>query len=132
MDVIKTLAPGKPGTKRYMREWGHSLVAVRYRRDLRTRQTLTTIEIIVDRRPYNGKEVRQDGALHYRNRQIVAIHIDFQETLERIRAKEHGAKWSAKQKLWLMRYETVIQLGYLNRIQHGAVDLCTDVDMSLF
>lgn len=33
MEVIKTLIAGSAGTKRYQKEYGTSLVCVRYRRD---------------------------------------------------------------------------------------------------
>ncbi len=131
MDVIKTLAPGKPGTKRFVREWGDSLVAVRYRRNQRTSETLTTIEIIVDRRDYQGQSFNQAATLSLRKQQIVAIFIDYSEVQQRQKAKQLGARWSAQLKLWLLKYDDVVSLGFGNRIVHGAAEKCTDIDTSL-
>lgn len=130
MDVVKTLAPGKPGTKRFVREWGDALVAVRYRKNESCREMLTTIEVIVDRRSHQPG-INQNAFLSYRKQQIVAIFIDYNESQQRLKAKKLGARWSAQLKLWLLKYDDVVSLGFVNRIVHGAVEKCTDVDISL-
>ncbi len=33
MEVIRTIKPGMPGTRRFQQHWGENLIAVRYRRD---------------------------------------------------------------------------------------------------
>ena len=48
MEVIKKMQPGQPGTKRYIRQYGESLICVRYRRDAANARRLTTVELIVD------------------------------------------------------------------------------------
>ena len=50
MDVVKTLKPGKPGTKRLQERYGEQLVAVRYRLDRKTNTHYTTVELIVEQK----------------------------------------------------------------------------------
>lgn len=50
MDVVKTLQPGKNGTKGFVELYGDDLVAVRYRQDAESRLSFTTVELIVERK----------------------------------------------------------------------------------
>lgn len=58
MEVEKTFRPGANGTKRYVERYGSRLVCVRHRldRDLGLRHT--TVELIVDTRPYQRLTTR--------------------------------------------------------------------------
>ena len=61
MDVVKTLRPGKNGTKRYVELYGDNLVAVRYRLDAEKQLSYTTVELIIERRaaPLKGLNRRR-------------------------------------------------------------------------
>jgi len=43
MHITKTIKAGAKGSRRFLEQWGHQLVAVRYRKDERQQRTLTTI-----------------------------------------------------------------------------------------
>lgn len=46
--VIKKMSPGKPGTSRWLKQFGARLICVRYRGNQSRRVRTTTIEIVVD------------------------------------------------------------------------------------
>jgi hypothetical protein len=48
MRVLKTLKPGAPGTRKWVRKFGKRLICVRYRGDARRRVRLTTVEVVVE------------------------------------------------------------------------------------
>lgn len=50
MDVVKTIKPGKAGSRKFQRRYGDDLIAVRYRDDNDTQKRYTTIELVVDTR----------------------------------------------------------------------------------
>ena len=51
MEVVKTLAPGARGTRRYQNKYAERPVCVRYRKVPVHQQRLTTVELIVDEGP---------------------------------------------------------------------------------
>jgi len=130
MEVIRTIPPGKKGSIRFLKEWGDQLVTVRYRKNHDLKEILTTIEIVVDRRPIAEPGAQIKGFLANQNQQPVAVKIYYQETELRNRIKEVGALWSNKTKLWVTKRETAVSLGLLERIIKGAIEQCTDVDTS--
>ncbi|MCW8956955.1 MAG: hypothetical protein OQL09_08735, partial [Gammaproteobacteria bacterium] len=52
MDIKKTLHPGDMGTKRLLAQYGDQLVCVRYRIDKLSQKRFTTVELIVDEKPF--------------------------------------------------------------------------------
>jgi hypothetical protein len=48
--VLKSIKPGRPGSRRWLRRYGSRLLAVRYRGDGRRRIRMTTVEIVVEER----------------------------------------------------------------------------------
>lgn len=131
MEVIRSIAPGDPGSKRFQKRWGHKLVKVRYRRNASAGKILTTVELIVDERDQPPPGISY-VAMHTRERQqVVAIAIAWKEKELRKRIKQVGARWSQLKKVWLMKYNTAVVLGLQDRIIEGLAEKCTDVDMSL-
>ena len=130
MKVIRTIQPSANGAKRFQREWGDKLVAVRYRNASES-HVHTTIEIIVDTRlkPTNTTCYKRKHA--YLRSQFVAVKIEFDEIELRGRIKRLGAKWSKELKCWLTTYSNVVSLGMTDRIIDGAAEKCTDVDMCI-
>ena len=51
LEARSTRRPGDKGTKRWLAQYGDRLLFVRYRYDTDTQETLTTVELVVDRRP---------------------------------------------------------------------------------
>ena len=116
MDVVKTLKPGKNGTKRLVDLYGDDLVAVRYRLDPLQQISYTTIELIIERKPAPSKGINRTAQRLYQNRQSVAVRILRHETdLQRL-AKSAGAKWQPDRQVWLMRRGDAVKLGLSERI----------------
>jgi len=131
MHITKTIKAGAKGSRRFLEQWGHQLVAVRYRKDERQQRTLTTIELIVDERPLINASFNQQGFLAQRNGEAVAVQIDFDELKLRVAVKAAGARWSQCGRLWVMRYGDAIKLGLGSRIVTDGIDRCTDIDPSI-
>jgi hypothetical protein len=109
--VRKKLDAGQPGTQRYLRQFGESLVCVRYRHHADGRR-YTTVEIVVDERhslPMTRHPPLPPDAM-------VAVRIEYADADLRTRAKAAGARWDADRKAWLMNMETAYRLGLKDRI----------------
>ncbi len=130
MDVTRTIAPGQKGSIRFLKEWGEQLVNVRYRKDIQNNQMLTTIEIVVDKRPIPKPGTQYQGYIAQRNQHPVAIRVNYQEEALRAQIKQAGAVWSKQLKLWITTRNTAITLGIIERIVEGAAERCTDIDTS--
>jgi hypothetical protein len=116
MDVVKTLKPGKNGTKRLVEIYGDDLVAVRYRLDSERQLSYTTVELIIERKPAPDKGINRTAQRIYQNRQTVGLRILRHETdLQRL-VKSLGAKWQPARQVWLMRRGDAIKLGLSERI----------------
>ncbi len=46
LKTVKTIKPGDPGSKKWIREYGDNLICVRYKQDPVKRKKHTTIELI--------------------------------------------------------------------------------------
>ncbi len=68
MRILKTLKPGKRGTRELLSRYGPSLLCVRYRCDEQTRERLKTVELIVQRRSPHRRAPRIAAALRPRRR----------------------------------------------------------------
>ena len=90
MEISKTLQPGEMGTKRFLNKYGDHLVCVRYRIDKQLQKRYTTVELIVDEKPF----IRQKPAV------IVMVKIDYHETELRQQVRTLGAKWNPEEKYW--------------------------------
>lgn len=129
MKVIKTIAPGSPGTQRYLHAWGKQLIAVRYPEDVGKGKVLTPLEIVVDKRPKLPRNCQQQGYLAARAKSLVALRIGFHEKSLQSQLKNAGGRWNAKHKLWITTYEIAISLGLKTRIQETSIDGCLDIDI---
>jgi hypothetical protein len=127
MEVIRTIKPGMPGSRRFQKHWGENLVAVRYRRG--TNKLYTTIEIVVDEREQSHPEISLNAVHSFKRRQLVAIPIAFEEHQLRAAAKRSRAMWSVEKKVWVMPYDTAVALGVHNRVIEGLAEKCSDVDL---
>ena len=73
MEVIRTIKPGMPGSRRFQKHWGENLVAVRYRRS--ANKLYTMIEISVDERDQSHLQISLNAVHSFRRGQLVAIPI---------------------------------------------------------
>lgn len=114
MEVIKTMPAGTPGTLRYVKAWNDQLIAVRYRKDTENQQVITTIEIVVDQRPLTPSLKSPRRTLP--ETALVGVQIDYSEIELREKMKELGAKWNARQRVWVLAYGMAKALGLGERI----------------
>ena len=103
MEVKSTLNPGDKGTRNFVRKYGEKLIAVRYRYDKAKGMRYKTVELIEDELPW-------DPVLRYDPNRQVPIKTHYLENALRERVKAHGGYWNDKKKLWLLRYDMVLQL----------------------
>lgn len=110
MDVVKTLKPGKPGTKRLQERYGEQLVAVRYRLDRKTNTHYTTVELIVEQKYALYKTPPPAPT------PPVALRIFRHENdLQRL-IRSAGGKWDRENQVWLIERSEAERLGLAERI----------------
>lgn len=100
--VIKRMAPGTSGTRRQAERFGESLVCVRYRENAAQGLRYTTVEIIVDQRPF---DIPED-----------LVRVAYAETELRNKIKDAGGHWDSKLKLWRLPRTAVRTLGLADRV----------------
>ena len=115
MDVFKTLKPHDPGTKRYLRKYGDKLVAVRYRKGTNPDQIYTTVEVIVDARPYTPG-ITHTPARSQLKTQPVALRVGLEEIDIQQKIRNAGGKWNRQQQAWILEYGKVCELKLKGRI----------------
>jgi hypothetical protein len=101
--VKRCLRPGAPGTRKLMLQHGSDLVCVRYRESEDGLLRMTTIELIIDRRPSPQ----------------TAVNVDVRWNDAALRAKllEHGARWDAKKRCWTTDLQTIRRLNLYDKIK---------------
>jgi hypothetical protein len=116
MEVVKTLKPGKNGTKRLVDIYGDSLVAVRYRHDREKQLSYTTVELIIEHKPIPTPALNTTASRLHQERQLVAVRIRIAETGLQNLARKAGGKWDKEKQVWLLRYGDAMRLGLKERI----------------
>jgi hypothetical protein len=107
LPVVKKMAPGQPGTKRWSTEFGEALVCVRYRHDLANGERIVTVELATHRAALRTRAKDTDE---------VAVRIGWEETALRILARDQGALWDRRQRVWRMTRAQAKQLRLIDRI----------------
>ena len=106
MEISRTLQPGEMGTKRLLSQYGDQLVCVRYRIDRSSQKRLTTVELIIDEKPF----------IEQKSQQKAWLRIDYNEIDLRNKVKTSGARWLAEQKVWEMDLATAMKMRLKDRI----------------
>lgn len=99
-----TLAPGLPGTKALVAEYGERLICVRYRYDAGRRKRYKTVELIVEESPWHPV-----GS-------IVELRLASTETELQSQVEAAGGRWNPVRQVWEIELETVVRLGLRDRI----------------
>ena len=118
-EVRQTLRPGDAGTRKFAARYGEKLICVRYRVDAARAVRYTTVELIVDRAPLTRRSMRPSSSSVPDRNPMVGVRILFREEALREKAKEVGAIWRPRQKLWEMPLLTARRLGLGDRILSG-------------
>lgn len=89
--VAKTYGPEQNGAKRFAKRHGESLVCVRHRLSEDGLVRYTTVELLAETTP-----------VATRQRSMIALRISNSTKLMRADLLAHGARWDAKNRLWLI------------------------------
>ncbi len=108
--IQRTLLPQQNGTKKFTAQYGDRLVCVRYRYDTEQQRKITTVEVIVDERPW----VPDPQRVHPNKR--LSLTVGYNEVAVRNTVKAAGGKWDGRQKVWRLAYKQVVALGLMDRV----------------
>ena len=103
--VTKKMSTTARGAIKLARQYGDSLVCVRYRSDQDGTYRYTTVELLVDRSP-----IRRTGDT------IVSVKTEMFEAPLRSRLLARGAVWDPAMKLWRLPRRLAVELGLSDRI----------------
>lgn len=110
LKTTRTLWPGKPGTKKFVTQYGQHLVCVRHRYDGATLMRHTTVEVIVDTVSV------VPGARRIPHNKIMFLRVQYGEVEVGKAIKAAGGSWNAQKKLWELAYKQVKALNLTDRI----------------
>ena len=108
--VTRKFLPHQHGAKRLTAQYGHRLVCVRYRNDIARQRKITTVEIVVDERPWTPIHPPRDLDA------ILSVAIAYHETDLRNAVKAAGGIWDARNKVWKLAYRAIKALKLIDRI----------------
>jgi hypothetical protein len=114
--IKRTLLPGQPGTKKLGTQYGDRLICVRYRYDPERQRKITTVEVVVDERPWKPDPQR----IHPNKR--LALTVGYDEVDVRNTVKTAGGVWNPQQKVWKLAYKQVMALGLMDRVVSDGTD----------
>jgi len=122
MEVRKTLQAGERGTKRWQNQFGDKLLIVRYRYDDIKELRFTTVELVVEEKPYVHCDINGSikpaitPPLTDNINEDVYLKIDYHELKQRQQVKAAGAYWEPEKRLWKLNIAKVKELGLEDRI----------------
>jgi hypothetical protein len=113
--VIKTVAPGQMGARRWEAQFGSALICVRYRACEAQGRRYTTVEIVVDER---ATLPAQPKAVHVSPTKdtILGVRIHGYEWELRRVVKAAGARWDPVARLWFLGKSQVRAHGLEDRV----------------
>jgi hypothetical protein len=114
--IKRTLTPGKPGTKKFVAEYGDRLVCARYRYDAERQCKLTTVEVIADCTPWEPDPQRIPA------NKVMSLNVEYGEVEVGRAVRSAGGTWDKQQKVWKLAYQQVVTLGLTDRIVHDTRD----------
>jgi hypothetical protein len=119
METRLTLAPGQNGTRKLLATYGERLVCVRYRYDAKLKLRHKTVELIVERAPWNPRARNPRRCPE----DMVAVRIAYGESELRERIKRLGGIWRPQHKLWELDWRSVCNMGLQDRVVNDASEL---------
>jgi len=110
-DRIRTVIPGKAGTKSLLEQYGSDLVCVRYRYSVKTKQVTKTAELVIDRKPWNpDKKSRIPG------HKTLKLRVRYGEIHLGRLVRQAGGVWDREEGVWRLRYDEIKSLGLTDRV----------------
>ena len=108
--IKKIVQSGQPGTKKYIRIYGADLICVRYKYNYKKRERYKTIELIVDKKPWNPQKNDPFSC------QKTFIRIRYGEDELGKKVRSSGGIWNRSKRLWMVPLQTVLDLNLEDRI----------------
>ena len=116
MQTRLRLLPGQRGIKKLTQIYGDQLVCVRYRYDDYHNKRYKTVELIVEESPWIAKNNgKADSTSSIRNKRV-SVRIGYREQSLRNLVKDAGGIWRKDEKVWMLPYRKVVELGLEKRI----------------
>ena len=106
--VTKTMSPDQPGAIKLAREYGESLICVRYRCNAELTTRYTTVELLLQETPIQ----RSTEAL-----KLIQVQMPWDDAELRKKAAEMGASWNCNTKRWTMPLYVARALGLTERVR---------------
>ncbi len=108
--VARTLAPSQDGTKKFLSRYGERLVCVRYRDDAEGQRKITTVEIVMEERPWHPapKRIPDDT--------LLSLRVEYGEVEIGKAVRAAGGEWYPDQKVWKLPHKAIAALGLTDRI----------------
>jgi hypothetical protein len=104
MNAGRKLFPGQPGTKKLVERYGENLLCVRYRYDPEGKRRLKTVELIVEKTPW------QPAVDKIPLNQIMRIWLPYDELELQKEVEIAGGKWNPQLRVWELPYRAVLEL----------------------
>ena len=106
--VTKTMSPDQPGAIKLARQFGESLICVRYRCNAESTTRYTTVELLLHEAPIQ----RSLDA-----RKLVQVQMPWDDAQLRKKAADMGALWDCITKRWTMPLYAARMLGLTERLR---------------
>jgi hypothetical protein len=116
MQTRLKLLPGRRGTKKLIQTYGDQLICVRYRYDDYHKKRYKTVELIVEETPWVTEDNGKAGSKNSIRNERVPVRIGFKERELRSLVKDAGGIWRQDDKVWMLSYKKVVELGLEKRI----------------
>ncbi|GAK59860.1 hypothetical protein U27_06846 [Candidatus Vecturithrix granuli] len=108
--VNRVLVPKQKGTKKFLRRYGEWLVCIRYRDDVEGQRKITTVEIVVEKRPWDPVPQRILGET------CLPLRVEYGEVEIGKAVRAGGGEWYPQQKVWKLACKEIVALGLTDRI----------------
>lgn len=90
MDLKRKLKPGEPGTLRHVQQYGDDLICVRHRYDKINHKRQTTVEPIVDEKPWYG-DINNVSKKRSPQADLIKVHVKIQYNKMELRSRVKNA-----------------------------------------
>ncbi|NOY58884.1 MAG: hypothetical protein GXO75_08105 [Calditrichaeota bacterium] len=108
--TAKTIIAGQPGTQKWQKKFGDSLVCVRYKYDVDEHRKIKTVELVVEDEPWQMDKERTPA------NKLIGLQVFYGETSLGRLVRAAGGRWNRKKKLWELPYREAVNLGLEERI----------------